>query len=428
VNTKCVVATLAVLLSAWSSFAKEPADGDGKVGQKQYVAAPDAAWDAAFTRTSGWTGGDVAGTVDLGDGRVVWLFGDTWIGDVADGRHKPGARMVNNSIAIQSLAGKPSELPAKSDLRLYWQGGSKDPSAWIAPKLEQTAAGGKQSDPKASQGWYWPSGGGAVAPGPGGRPRLAIFLFHIGKQQGQQGVWAFKSLGSAMALVDNLADGIEKWEVPQFDIPFAVGTDAVKKEAKLREISWGVAACRYRPAENQSREWLYIYGIRNEAPLNRQVILARANVDSPSRFEEWQFYAGKDKWSATMADLAPIAEHVTNELSVERLPGARQPTWIMVHSEPPFGRKIFVRTAARPEGPWTDPTAVYSVPEVDRNSAYFAYAAKGHLDLSRPDELLITYVVNAHDFGAMAKDAGIYRPRFIRVPLKAFLPPGKDGP
>ena len=127
-----------------------------------------------------------------------------------------------------------------------------------------------------------------------------------------------------------------------------------------------------------------------------------------------------------MDDLAPIAEHVTNELSVERLPGAGQSTWVMVHSEPPLGRKIFVRTATKPEGPWSDPKAVYSAPEVDRNSSYFAYAAKGHFDVSPPDELLITYVVNAHDFGAMVKDAGIYRPRFIRVPVSTFLPGEND--
>ncbi len=34
-------------------------------------------------RPDGWSGADVAGTVVLGDGRVVWLFGDTWIGTSA---------------------------------------------------------------------------------------------------------------------------------------------------------------------------------------------------------------------------------------------------------------------------------------------------------------------------------------------------------
>ena len=57
------------------------------------------------------------------------------------------------------------------------------------------------------------------------------------------------------------------------------------------------------------------------------------------------------------------------------------------------------------------------VPEVDRNPTYFTYAAKGHLQLSRQGELLISYVVNSHEFGAMFKDATIYRPRFISIPL-----------
>jgi hypothetical protein len=395
-NIKCVVATLAIALSA---------GGLAKADEKPQPAAADAAWDAAFTRTAGWTGGDCAGTVDLGDGRVLWLFGDSWIGDVVDGRHKPGSQMVNNAIAIQSLAGKPSELPAKSEMRFYWQGDSKSPKAWIVP----------QPDSKTPQGWYWPTGGGAIVPGVAGRPRLVVFLFHIGKQQGKEGVWAFKSLGGAMATVDNFAESVDKWQVRQFDIPLAVGTDAVTKNARLREISWGAAACRYRP-EGEQRDWLYIYGIRNESPLNRQVLLARVRADAPTRFDEWQFYAGDKRWSAAMADCTPIAEHVTNELSAARMPGSRS-VWIMVHSEPPLGPKIFVRTASRPEGPWSVAKAVYRAPEVDRDKSYFAYAAKGHSELSRPNELLISYLVNAHDFGAMAKDASIYRPRFIRLPL-----------
>ena len=429
-RTKWIIATVAVVFSAAMSLAQQ-SGGGAKSNPTQYPATPDAVWDAAFARTSGWTGADCAGTVDLGDGRVFWLFGDSWIGDVVDGRHKPGSQMVNNSIAIQSLTGKPSELPAKSEIRFYWGGDAKSPRAWIIPSAAKVAGGERQSDPKSTRGWYWASGGGAVVPGPGGRPRLVVFLFHIGKQQGKEGVWAFNSLGSAMAVVDNVADAVEKWQVQQFDIPFAVNTDAVGANAKLREISWGVAACRYRPAEDPAHEQLYIYGIRNESPLNRQVILARANVDSPSRFDAWQFYAGRGKWSAALADCQPIAEHVTNELSIEELAGTmpnRVPAWIMVHSEPPLGRKIFVRTASRPEGPWSDAKAVYSVPDVDRNPAYFAYAAKGHLALSGPDELLITYLVNAHDFSAMVKDASIYRPRFIRVPLKSLYPLANHRP
>ena len=254
-NTKCLIAMLAVVFAAAPLIAAEPG-------------TPDAVWDAAFTRTSGWTGGDVAGTVNLGDGRMLWLFGDTWIGDVADGRHANGSRMVNNTIAIQSLTGKASEPPAKSELQFYWHGGSKDPSAWIAPKLLPASAGETKSDSKDSNGWYWPTGGGTVVPGPGDRPRLLVFLFHIGKRQGKEGIWAFKSLGGTMATIDNIADPVEKWNARQDDIPFAVGSDAVansaKKNSRPKEINWGVAAIRYRPVPDAGQEWLYIYGIRNE--------------------------------------------------------------------------------------------------------------------------------------------------------------------
>ena len=95
---------------------------------------------------------------------------------------------------------------------------------------------------------------------------------------------------------------------------------------------------------------------------------------------------------------------------------------IMVHSEAPLGSKIFVRTAPAPVGPWSEPRVVYKAPEPERDKSYFAYAAKGHLSLSPPGELLISYVVNSHDFNKMFNDASIYRPRFVHVKLDEILP------
>jgi hypothetical protein len=56
------------------------------------------------------------------------------------------------------------------------------------------------------------------------------------------------------------------------------------------------------------------------------------------------------------------------------------------------------------------------VPEVATNRAYFTYAAKGHARLSRPGELLVTYLVNSQNFGDLIGDTTIYRPMFLRVP------------
>ena len=62
----------------------------------------------------------------------------------------------------------------------------------------------------------------------------------------------------------------------------------------------------------------------------------------------------------------------------------------------------------------------YKCPEMDWNSHYFCYAAKGHPELSlHKDELLVSYVCNADDFWKMAADPRIYRPKFIKVKFRS---------
>jgi hypothetical protein len=386
---------------------------------------PDATWDRLFTRTEGWTGGDVAGTVDLGSGRTLWLFGDSWIGSVAAGRHAPGSKMVNNSIAIQAYGSSgPSNEPIgpPESAEIHFHAGKDTqghPAAWIVP---QTAATEANANASATQpaGWYWPSGGGLVVPGPGDTPRLLVFLFHVGKREGRDGVWAFKSLGCSMALIDDFRQPVEKWRTTQFDIPFAIDADHAAADHALHESNWGVAAYRQCAADAGPAN-LYVYGTRDLSPRNRQLVLARMPADAPQQFHAWRFYAGNDRWSPRAEDAVAIADNIVSELSVEELRVENHRTLLMVHSEPVFGRHVLVRTASHPEGPWSKPRAVYAVPEVEHNRVYFTYAAKGHLQLSPPGELLISYLVNAHDFGAMFNDASIYRPRFIRVPLNAIL-------
>jgi hypothetical protein len=410
-------AVIAVSLWCLAARGEQP----GAAADVALRAVPDLKWDAVFDRISGWTGADVVGTVDLGHGRVLWLFGDTWIGEVAGGAHVPGSRMVNNSLGLcgGDSHKKTGDPPAPSELRFHW--GRNDaqghPTAWIVPDPGRVKGNTETSDPEHPHGWYWPTGGAAVVPGPQGKPCLAVFLFHIGKAEGRTGIWAFKSLGGALAMIDNFDQPVEKWHVQQHEIPSTVSTDMAKDDTALRETSWGMAAY-WQPADTKSAPGvLYVYGIRNQSPLDRQLLLARVPADAVHEPGEWRFYAGDGKWSSRFQDTAPIAEGLVNELSVEEYAAGGRPLWIMVHSQPIFGRHIFVRTASRPEGPWTRPMPVYSVPELDRNRTYFTYAAKGHVQLSRPGELLISYVVNAHDFSAMFKDAAIYRPRFISIPL-----------
>ena len=54
-------------------------------------ATPDAGMDNFWSRSGpGWTGGDSTYSTQLPDGRVAWLFGDTFLGTVADDGTPPG--------------------------------------------------------------------------------------------------------------------------------------------------------------------------------------------------------------------------------------------------------------------------------------------------------------------------------------------------
>lgn len=360
----------------------------------------DVEWNALFTRTDGWTGGDVAGSIDLLDGRTLWVFGDSWFGKVRDGKHAQGSTMVNNSVAVHPT-GKKGKRPSANQLTFVAGPTVKGkPSAWVVPRKN-----GKEKT------WYWTNGGGVIVPaGPGDR-KLIVFLFHLTKKKDAKGVWAFQSAGGAMAVVENVEDPIGQWRPRSAAIPHAIPSG----HATQRPTSWGVAV-------TMDAAKLYLYGIRDTAPLNKQLLLARVPLAELEDVEAWRFYGGDGRWSEKAADAVPIADGLVSELSVSKhVDVAGEERFVLIQSEPVFGTGIFARTAQRPEGPWTARQKIYEVPDVRRDKDYFTYAAKGHAHLSRQGELLVSYLVNSHDFGKMVNDPSIYRPKFVRVPLKAVL-------
>lgn len=394
-------------------------------GRKQQPAGnrevqPDENWNALFARTEGWTGSDVIGSVDLLDGRALWVFGDSWIGKIVDGGHAPGSRLVNNSIAAQKVPKDNTAALNPDDLRFFWgpNNSNDEPTAWVVPDAKQLRSTSKSADEEQPLGWFWTSGGGVAIPQDGKPTKLVVFLFHVGRASKEDSVWNFKSLGSAMAVVDDVSVPAENWTAKQFTIPYAVADDAAKADDKQRQTSWGMAAM-YEAADDA--KYVYIFGTRRESQFNTQAVLARVPAAAIEQFDQWRFYAGDGKWSANLNDAVGVTGNVVSEYSVERLTQNGKMRYMMVHSEPLLGKRIFLRTAQRPEGPWSKPRVIYTVPDVEMDAAFFTYAAKGHLQFSRPGELLVSYVVNSNDFGKAIRNASIYRPKFIRVPLGDLL-------
>src|SRR5262245_38438303 len=89
-------------------------------------ARPLPALTAKFSRTEGWTGSDGAYSIPLGPKRTLWLFGDTWIGRVENGK-RTNSRMINNSAAWQELG------DSQAPLRFFWDESGKEPAALLRP-------------------------------------------------------------------------------------------------------------------------------------------------------------------------------------------------------------------------------------------------------------------------------------------------------
>ena len=126
-----------------------------------------------------------------------------------------------------------------------------------------------------------------------------------------------------------------------------------------------------------------------------------------------RFYAG-GRWLEDYTQAERLCSGLANEYSVSYLRDTGR--YVAVYSAGDSTDKIVARFAPNPWGPWNEPVVLYQCPEAQRQKNIICYAAKGHpAILTGPEELVISYIANSTDFDTMASDAGLYRPRFIKV-------------
>ena len=162
--------------------------------------------------------------------------------------------------------------------------------------------------------------------------------------------------------------------------------------------------------------WLYIYGTTEEVVdgfHHKYMILARVPENALTSFKQWQFY-GRGRWLADFSRAGRLCSGLANEYSVSYLKDSG--SYVAVYSAGGSTDTIVARFAPNPWGPWKEPVELYHCPEANRQKAIICYAGKGHPAISAAsDELIVSYIANSTDFETMVLDAGLYRPRFIRV-------------
>lgn len=382
-----------------------------------------------FRVKRGWIGADGAYSIPVAPDRSIWTFGDTWIGVIENGRRdKP--QMVNNTVAVQSssVAHSAGSSNGQGDtghndsghndvencrINFYWPGGMEHPgSMWVPDNAKQTKT------------YYWPADGAFV----GGR--LFVFLHKIRTNLKLPEPFQFESVGDDLVVVENPLEAPDRWRQKKL---------IVSSDSKTFHQA---AACLL------DGDYLYIYS--NYFPARRDLCPHPLIV---SRFKKTEMEATKldlscieylledGSWSRVLASAGDqesqkIFKDAKNpkilfmdgapEMSVTRVRGL--PGYFAVYM-PPLTRRIAMRWAEKPEGPWSESITLYDCPE--KEDSILQYSAKTHQELLPEDaaagELIVTYCRNTKKMEEHFSKPDIYFPQALKVRLEFQSGQGNQG-
>jgi len=320
----------------------------------------------------GWTGGDSTYSVPLPDGRVVWMFSDTFLGQVEPNHGRSNfTPMIHNSFVVQDGEalttlhgdnnGRPMSLiPTEGNDRL---------------------------------GSYW------VADGTVEGDRLHVFVNR------------FAILGVTFQQVAN--------DVATFTLPdLRLEKISPSPGAYIpclqcgSPINWGIGIL-------ETEAYTYVYG-SDEPPLAKHLHVAR--VPSGRLLEgPWEYWTGRG-WTTDALASARILDRVSGEVSVVRT----RTGYRLVAQDTGILPEIYAYTAPDPWGPWTNKTLLFRTtdfPHDPVNGSRITYNAHEHPHLATETSTVVTYNMNSTSSAELYGDVHVYRPRFKVVPHPPGGPP-----
>jgi hypothetical protein len=338
------------------------------VARADTMATPDVAlndmWNSYGNQGGHWTGGDETVSVALPDGRIAWLFSDTFQGTVASNYSRPAnTPFIHNCMVIQ-----------QGDRLTTLTGGTAS-----AP----TSLVGATTDGNPDDAGYWVNDAFVTD------NNLEIFYTHylrIGK-----GALDIKQVGTALAM----------FSLPDLSLrsvtPISIGTS----------LKWGAAVL------NQP-DYTYIYGIEDTAT-NKFLHLARSPhgqvlMEGNNPTAAWQFWTGNG-WSSSPSDSTRIISGVGDGFSMIQM--GNQYVLITQDLHQIFSPNLVAYAAITPMGPFGNQVNLYSTPETEGN--IITYDVRAHPEINRVGKLVISYNVNSLRYIDTYTNVWLYRPRFIDI-------------
>jgi hypothetical protein len=270
----------------------------------------DSTFDKYFTRYSGWNSGDGAQSIPLPDGRVVWLFGDSFIGNVNPNRSLvPGQyTVVHNAMMVQTGA----------SFVTYCGGTATNATALFTPANPNN--------------FYWTMHGVCD------NGKLYVFLMELGTDA--QGNLVHED--NKMVVMDTSTFKTEK----VINIPY------------YNQVSWGQRW--YTNADGYN----YGFGVATVG-WNTVIYISRASTGHME--DMWEFYAGNNTWVRDITKAVPISvpPYITTPSIFNR-----NGRYYMVTQRNFGSQDILMYQADKPAGPYTNEITLYTTHEV--SSTYLA--------------------------------------------------------
>lgn len=400
---KMMIGTMASFLFAMSacsssgihSSKKETVKKNTDTTHLEFSTSEATEWSALFNRTSGWFGGDGifaiplngADTANASDS-TMFIFSDTMVGDIVNGKLQPGVKMIHNSVAYMK-----GIVPKKENIRFYYDKNEKgQPESLFIPNTANSQKGD----------YYW-LGDGFVNKALNGN----IYIFGYRMRNMSSDDWSFQQVGNVLIVLKSGSRPPFK-DQRQIETPFLIPGG---EESESGSLGAGIFVNTKSAGAPDPDGYVYVYGIQGKA---KNLIVARVLPEDFEKFDTWRFWDGTS-WNTDMHKAAYITKDVSGELSVSPLPDGR---YALVFQAGGMSNTVGLRLGLSPYGPFGPIIKLWDCKE-SQHKNYFTYNAKAYPSFSKSGELLVSYNVNAFDFmNELKQNPNLYRPRFLKITYK----------
>jgi len=340
------------------------------------------------TRADDWTGGDGTHSVRLPDGRLLWLFSDTYLGQVYGPPNPVG----------ESFAWRDTTAPLVRNSAVLMRG----------KRLETTLPAPLFPDPAPNQ-WRWPVAARVEPRSPGSDEQVVRVLLWV--RTAGQSPWIYgvptATEVATLSLPDLRVESITRV------------LDEQRVQDPSRRVLFGTTLVE------DGGDWTYVFGGDDGQAASRPASSAyvarvpKGGLGEPGAWEYWDGSA----WT-TGARPRPVLGDgqrtgVGSAFSVVRQDG----TYVLFTMAAGTKGLAAVTSywACSPTGPWHGPQKDF-VPDLPSGQVA-AYNPQVHPELGGDGRLVLSYDVNwLETAGASAqinRNVSLYRPRFVTLRLRA---------